>query len=66
MQLGQPHRVEPVALGGIDLIERLLEGIRLALSGHHRKLVEHAEFHRRSSLYAPSAVVMRGYFFASL
>jgi hypothetical protein len=27
--------------------------------------VEHAEFHRRSSLYAPSAVLMRGYFFAS-
>jgi len=45
--------------------DNLLEGIRLALSGHHWKLVEHTEFHRRSSLYAPSAVVMRGYFFAS-
>src|SRR6266849_2664621 len=46
VQLGQPHDVEPIALGGVDLLEGLLEGLALALPGDHRKLVEHAKFHR--------------------
>ena len=46
MQLGQPHRVETPALGRIDLLESLGEGLFLAASGECRKLVEHAEFHR--------------------
>ena len=45
MQLGQPHRIEPPALGRIDLLERLLEGLSFGAAGERRKLVEHAEFH---------------------
>ena len=45
MQLGQPHRVEAPALGRIDLLERLGEGVPFAAAGQGRKLVKHAEFH---------------------
>ena len=45
VELGQPHRIEPPALGRIDLRERLLKGLFLGSAGKGRKLVEHAEFH---------------------
>ena len=61
MQLGQPHRVEPVALGGVDLIETAREGVALAAARHHRELVKHAEFH----FFLLSDVTPAGYFFAS-
>ena len=52
MQLGQPHRIEPPALGRIDLLERLGECLLLGAAGQRRKLVKHAEFHVRSPLRA--------------
>jgi hypothetical protein len=47
MDFGQPHDVEAPALGGVDLRHRLVEHFGLAAPRHRRKLVEHAEFHRR-------------------
>ena len=49
MDFGQPHHIEAPALGGIDLRHALVERFRLAAPGQRRKLVKHAEFHRRSS-----------------
>src|SRR5581483_6052600 len=46
VQLGQPHHVEPPALGGVDLLEGAGEGLRVALAGAPRKLVEDAELER--------------------
>ena len=46
VQLGQPHGVEPPALGRIDLLEGLPKSLRRACTGRVLKLVEHAEFHR--------------------
>ena len=45
VQFGQPDRVEPVFLGGIDLGHRLVE-CRLAAGGNRREFHEGAEFHR--------------------
>ena len=45
MQLGEPHRVEPPALGAVHQLERLVEGRRVGLPGHGRELVEDAELH---------------------
>ncbi len=45
VQFGKPHRVEAPAVGGLDLRQRLLEGVRLAAPFERRKLVKHAEFH---------------------
>jgi hypothetical protein len=61
VQFGQPHRVEPEALGRIDLLETAREGVALAAARHHRELVKHAEFHFFLLTGAPPA----GYFFAS-
>ena len=47
MNFGQPHRVQAIALGGIDLRHALVEGFRVAAPGQRRKLVKHAEFHGR-------------------
>jgi hypothetical protein len=52
MQFGQPHRVETPALGRIDLLERLGEGVSFGAAGKGWKLVEHAEFHAGISLLA--------------
>src|SRR4051794_32008702 len=50
MQLGQPHRVEAPALGRVDLLERLGEGVPFAAAWDGRKLVEHAKFHSANPL----------------
>ena len=55
MQLGQPHRIETPALGRIDLLERLREGLSLGAPGQGRKLVEHAEFHGADLLESPGS-----------
>ncbi len=47
MDFGQPHRIETMALGGIDLRHALVERFRVAAPGQRRKLVKHAEFHER-------------------
>ncbi len=66
MQFRQPHRVEAIALGGVDLVEGLREGVGLAAARHHRKLVKHAEFHRRFLSDRPMPLPRaRHYFFAS-
>src|SRR6266404_1587117 len=46
VEFGQPHRVESPTLGGIDLCERLGEGVRLALSRRALELMKHAELER--------------------
>ncbi len=53
MEFGQPHHVEPQTLGGVDLFHGLVEGLALGAAGKRRKLVEHAEFHDRTSLVVP-------------
>jgi hypothetical protein len=50
VDLGQPHRIKPPTLGGIDLRKRLGEGIGLALSRRALKLVKHTELERHSLL----------------
>ncbi len=47
MDFCQPHRIETVALGGVDLRHALVERFRVAAPGQRRKLVKHAEFHER-------------------
>jgi len=42
----QPHRVEPPALGCVDLVERGGERLLVGHSGGPLKLVEHAELER--------------------
>ena len=44
MDFRQPDRVEPPALGGIDLLESGVEGFALALSRAPLELVENAKF----------------------
>ena len=44
MDLGEPDRVEPPTLGGVDLLERGGEGLGLVLPWPPLELVEHAEF----------------------
>ena len=46
VDLGQPHRIETPALGGVDLLEGGREGLLVGGSGRPLKLVEHAEFER--------------------
>ena len=55
MQLGEPHGIEPPALGRIDLGEGLRKSLRRPHAGRPLKLVKHAEFHRSSSMRAVSA-----------
>ena len=50
MDLGQPHRVETPALGGIDLLERGGERLFFGHPGGALKLVKHAELERHSLL----------------
>jgi len=44
----QPHRIEPPALGSIDLVERGGERLLVGHSGGALKLVKHAELERHS------------------
>jgi hypothetical protein len=45
VQFGQPDRVEPETLAGVDLFHGFVKGLALAPPGERRKLVERAEFH---------------------
>ena len=55
MDFGQPHRVEPPALGGIDLLEGGGERLLVGRAGGPLKLVEHAELERHSFLLCHAA-----------
>ena len=46
VEFGQPHRIEPPTLRGIDLRERLGESLRLALPRRTLELMKHAELER--------------------
>jgi hypothetical protein len=56
MDLGQPHRVEPVALGGSDLVNCP------GTTGNWWNMPNSIA----APLLAPGTAAMRGYFFASL
>lgn len=49
MQLGQPDGVQAPPLGGVDQVERGLEGLSLGDAGRPLELVKHAELHHQSS-----------------
>src|SRR6516164_8446971 len=55
----QPHRVEPPALGGIDLFERGGERLLVTHTGGPLKLVEHPELERHSLLLLLRAAAYR-------
>src|SRR6266849_4500364 len=48
MDLGQPHRIETPALGGIDLLEGDRKRVLVGHPGGALKLVEHAELERHN------------------
>ena len=52
VEFGEPYHIEPPAFRGVDLLERLVEGVALGSIRERRKLVKHAEFHDPASIAA--------------
>src|SRR5690349_14169743 len=62
MDLSQPHRIEPPALGRVDLLEGDPESVLLGRPGGPLKLVKHAELERHHLPPSfPSATLARSH-----
>jgi hypothetical protein len=59
MDLGEPDRVEPPPVGGLDLVERLGERRRLRLVGPTVEFVVDADFHRSFPLRSDLATTLK-------